>query len=119
MFSEEMVNNINKYATMFSDIDPSIVKDIVVSVDNEIDILTILAEINSTIDKTDKERKEEEEFNLGSKFISDMKFESTGGIAINESKTRKSSPGKKSNSFRNIFNLRKKSNSSVKFQKFD
>ena len=48
-----------------------------------------------------------------------MKFESTGGIAINESKIRKSSPRKKSNSFRNIFNLRKKSNSSVKFQKFD
>ena len=46
MFSEEMVDNINKYATMFSDIDPSIVKDIVVSVDNEIDILTILEEIN-------------------------------------------------------------------------
>ena len=51
MFSEEMVDNINKYATMFSDIDPDIVKDIVVSVDNEIDILTILAEINSTADK--------------------------------------------------------------------
>ncbi len=118
MLSDEILNNINKYATMFPDIDPSIVKDIVETVDNEFEIITILTEINSTINKTDKERREEVEFNLGSKCVSDMKFQSKGGIVL-DSSSKKKTYRKKDTSFKNIFSFKNKSNSDIKFQKFD
>jgi len=47
-----------------------------------------------------------------------MKFQSKGGIVL-DSSSKKKTYRKKDTSFKNIFSFKNKSNSDIKFQKFD
>lgn len=80
---------IEKYATIFKDIDPSIIKDIILSTNNHIEIEEYLNEINNGVNKCKSEIQNELENNYGIETISELKFGHNGtshNTAINKNK---------------------------------
>ena len=117
-----IMNNINtkifeRYATLFPDIDPSIINDVINSTDNQYEMELYLNEINNSIDKTDKERNMELENNLGTEISSELKFSADGTNHIDNLTNEKP---KKSLWKRITGSLnRRNANSQIEFQKFD
>ena len=80
---------IEKYATIFKDIDPSIIKDIILSTNNHIEIEEYLNEINNGVNKCKSEIQNELENNYGIEAISELKFGNNGtshNTTINKNK---------------------------------
>lgn len=80
---------IEKYATIFKDIDPAIIKDIILSTNNHIEIEEYLNEINNSVDKCKSEIQNELENNYGIETISELKFGNNGtshNTSINKNK---------------------------------
>ena len=69
---------IEKYATIFKDIDASIIKDVILTTNNHIEIEEYLNDINNTVYKTNSEIQSELENNYGIDTISELKFEHNG-----------------------------------------
>jgi len=76
--TSKLISKIDNYTTMFSNIDPSVVKQIVVNFDgfNEEDLLETLFDISKTATTTKTEDEIIDE--IGYEAYSEMKFNSTG-----------------------------------------
>ena len=117
-----IMNNINtkifeRYATLFPDIDPSIINDVINSTDNQYEMELYLNEINNSIDKTDKERNMELENNLGTEISSELKFSADGTNHIDNLTNEKPKKVLEKNYG---FSKQKKCHfSEIEFQKFD
>lgn len=108
------------YTTMFPDIEPSIINDLIINCDDIGCIEEYLIELNNSINKTDKERQLELESNLGLEIVSELKFSSEGtshDTDLVESKSLKKPS--RWNLIRNLVNRKSSSNDEIKFQKFD
>mgnify|MGYP006095934453 FL=1 len=81
---------IEKYATIFKDIDASIIKDIILTTNDHTEIEEYLNEINNGVNKSKGEIQNELENNYGTETISELKFEHNGtshNSSINKNKS--------------------------------
>ena len=114
---------IETYATMFPDIDASIISDLVKTNDDPIVVEEYLIELNKSIGKTDRERQLDLESNLGSEITSELKFSSSGSNHGNlDTEVKSIKKRSKLSFFSNLFRVSSNTSSSkddIKFQKFD
>lgn len=82
---------IEKYATIFKDIDPSIIKDVILSTNDHTEIEYYLNDINNGVNKCQSEIQNELENNYGIETISELKFRNNGtshNTTINNNRPR-------------------------------
>lgn len=79
---------IEKYATIFINIDPSIIKDVILTTNDNTKIEEFLNEINNGLSKTKGEIQNELENNYGIDMISELKFEKNGTVHNNSTQIK-------------------------------
>lgn len=80
---------IEKYATIFKNIDPSIIKDIILTTNDHREIEEYLNDINKGVNKSKSEIQNDLENNYGMETISELKFRYNGtshNTTINKNK---------------------------------